>query len=152
MKKITLLLLLFIQLKVQAQVQVFCDLKLNGNDAKNSTVTIFEKDKLIQTIKTQSKSTFSVELKIGSEFKIYIDQPEAFRTYFIVETNKIPQKINNFSFGVNLDAILISKYADNIDSTAFLQPCSKIIYNARKRMVEDFDYTSSFQKTIYKVR
>ncbi len=152
MKKISLLILLFLITQVHAQVTIFCNLKLKGNDAKNSIVTIFDKEKVIQTIKTESKSSFSVELKIGNDYKIYINQPEAFRTYFTVETSKVPEKINNYSFGVNMDALLISKYADNVDSTAFLQPCSKIIYDNRKRMLEDFDYTSSFQKTIYKLR
>jgi outer membrane protein OmpA-like peptidoglycan-associated protein len=122
------------------------------NNSPINQVTIFVKvDGVItKTLNTQSKSDFKLPLGFGKIYEIYFQYAKSPIMHMEVIANTIPPDKYDYLMIYELNIPFVHKTDEDIDTTVFKNPFSKVIFNGGKKMVDDTAYNSAFAKTILK--
>lgn len=154
MKKINPLLLsaLLLNLFCYGQITVIGHTKLNNTKITNTEITVKEKDngKVIRAFNTKSSSDFMVEVEFGKVYNIYFQNPKSPTMYLEVIANTIPPEKYEYLMDFEMDVPFVDRRDHDIDTMVFQEPFFKIIYDGKKRMIDDTAYNNAFIEKIIK--
>ena len=115
MKKIFSILFVLGFLKSQSQIIIVCDNLINGKPIKNTSVTVKSNGKITQTLNTESKSSFSVELEFGEDYSIYLDNERCTPMFFEVLGKTVPKAKFDNTMEHAMDAAFVDKTNPNVN-------------------------------------
>ena len=121
----------------------------NGQPLLNTTVTVVESGKVIETVKTREGSAFKLNLPFGKNYSVYFTNPKAQRMYMDVIMNNIPEKAQKIKMTYAFDVPFFPKDAVTFDTAQFKHPFHKIIFNGKDKMVDDTIYMKQFIAKVY---
>jgi outer membrane protein OmpA-like peptidoglycan-associated protein len=134
----------------EAQVAVFGNVFLNGERLADSKIIVKIKGAVLQTYTTGPVSTFSFEVDFGPNYEIYIENAKTYPMFFEVITEKVPMRLYDSQMAHYMDASLNAINDERIDTNNLKKPFYRIVYDGKKKMVEDEPYTIEFEKGVYK--
>jgi len=149
MKKIYLLLFTVCSSLVSfSQINLIGHTLLNNSPVKQVQISIKADGVLTNTLNTQSKSEFKLELDYGKVYDIYFQNPKSPVMSIRVIANTIPKEKYEYRMGYELNIPFVYKTDEDIDTTVFKEPFFKIIFNGSKKMVDDTAYNNAFARTV----
>lgn len=145
----TCLLALFCFL-VKAQVIIIGHNKLNNEPVQNTRIFVKDGDQVIQKLDTKNSTDFNVKLDFGKIYRIYFQNAKSPVMYMEVIANNIPVDKYEYKMVYELNVPFYPKNDEDVDTTAFVKPFHKVIYNGATKMVDDTAYNSLFVRKIIK--
>ena len=121
----------------------------NGQPIINTTVTVMESGKLIQTMNTGNGSGFKLTLPFGKNYSVYFTNPKSQRMYMDIIMDNIPEKVQKYKITYAFDVPLFPKDATILDTTQFKNHFHKVIFDGKDKMVDDTVYMKQFIAKIY---
>jgi outer membrane protein OmpA-like peptidoglycan-associated protein len=144
------MLLMALPIMIKAQGLTFDgNNTFNGQPLLNTTVTVVESGKIIETVTTGNGSGFKLNLPFGKNYSLYFTNARAQKMYLDVIMNNIPEKAQKIKMTYAFDVPFFPKDAVTFDTTQFKQPFHKIIFNGKDRMVDDTIYMKQFIAKVY---
>ena len=137
-------------LSLDAQVAVFGNVFMNGERLTDSKIIVKSKGAVLQTFTTGAVSNFSFEVDFGPNYEVYIENAKTFPMFFEVITEKVPMRLYDAQMAHDMDAGLYALDDERIDTMQLKKPFYKIIYDGKKKMVEDEAYSIEFEKGVVK--
>lgn len=143
-------LIFLVPLAAGAQMLIFDgNNTFNGQPLLNTTISVYESGKQIQTLNTGNASAFKLSLPFGKNYSVYFSNAKAQRMYLEVIMNNLPQKVKNYEMTHALDIPFFPKDAASIDTTQFKNPFYKIVFDGKDRMVDDTVYMKQFIAKVF---
>jgi len=121
----------------------------NGQPLLNTTVTVVESGKVIETLKTGEGSAFKLNLPFGKNYSVYFTNPKGQKMFLDVIMNNIPDKAQKIKMTYAFDVPFFPKDALTFDTTQFRNPFHKVIFNGKDKMVDDTVYMKQFIAKVY---
>lgn len=121
----------------------------NGQPLINTTVTVVESGKTIETLSTGSGSAFKLNLPFGKNYSVYFINAKSQRMYLDVIMNNIPEKAQKIKMTYAFDIPFFPKDSKLLDTTQFKNPFHKIIFDGKSKMVDDTIYMKQFIAKVY---
>lgn len=121
----------------------------NGQPLINTTVTVMESGKQIQTMNTGNGSEFKLTLPLGKNYSVYFTNSKSQKMYMDIIMNNIPENIMKYKITYALDIPFFPKDAVALDTTQFRNPFHKVIFNGKDKMVDDTVYMKQFLAKVY---
>ncbi|MBA3665593.1 MAG: OmpA family protein [Bacteroidetes bacterium] len=148
--KILLALLLFTCFGQFAQVTVIGHNLVNNTKLTHTKILVKDGNDILQRLDTKTSSDFTIKLDYGKIYRIYFQNAASPVMFMEVVANNIPEDKYEYKMIYELNVPFYYKDDEDVDTTVFLKPCHKIIYNGTTKMVEDTAYNGSFTKKIIK--
>ncbi|MBP7809688.1 MAG: OmpA family protein [Bacteroidia bacterium] len=124
----------------------------NGQPLMNTTVTVVESGKQIQTMNTGNGSVFKLTLPFGKNYSVYFTNAKSQKMYMDFIMNNLPEKAKNIKMVYAFDIPFFPKDATILDTTQFRNPFHKVIFNGKDKMVDDTIYMKQFLAKAIKQR
>jgi outer membrane protein OmpA-like peptidoglycan-associated protein len=121
----------------------------NGQPLLNTTVTVFESGKEIQTLNTANSSKFKLTLPLGKNYSVYFSNAKAQSMFLEINSNNLPEKVLKYKMTHALDIPFFPRDAVTFDTTQFKNPFYKIVFDGKDRMVDDTVYTKQFISKVF---
>lgn len=121
----------------------------NGQPLLNTTVSVFESGKQIQTLNTGNASKFKLILPLGKNYSVYFSNAKAQRMFLEIISKNLPEEVLKYKMTHALDIPFFPKDAVTIDTTQFKNPFYKIVFDGKDRMVDDTLYTKQFISKVF---
>jgi outer membrane protein OmpA-like peptidoglycan-associated protein len=121
----------------------------NGQPLLNTTVSVFESGKQIQTFNTGNSSAFKLNLPFGKNYSVHFTNARSQKMFMDVIMNNIPEKVRSYEMVHVLEIPFFPRDGVNIDTTQFKNPFYKVIFNGKDKMVDDTLYTKQFVSKVY---
>ncbi len=121
----------------------------NGQPLLNTTVTVVESGKVIETVATGSGSAFKLNLPFGKNYSIYFANPKGQKMFMDFVMDNIPDKAQKIKMTYAFDVPFFPKDALTFDTTQFKHPFHKVIFNGKDKMVDDTIYMKQFIAKVY---
>jgi outer membrane protein OmpA-like peptidoglycan-associated protein len=121
----------------------------NGQSLLNTTVSVFEAGKQIQTLNTGNGSAFKLILPFGKNYSVYFTNAKSQRMYMDVIMNDLPEKVRSYKMVHAVDIPFFPKDAVSLDTTQFRNPFYKVIFDGKDRMVNDTIYMKQFIAKVF---
>ncbi len=122
----------------------------NGQPLMNTTVTVVESGKQIQTMNTGNGSVFKLTLPFGKNYSVYFTNAKSQKMYMDFIMNNLPEKAKNIKMVYAFDIPFFPKDATMLDTTQFRNPFHKVIFNGKDKMVDDTIYMKQFIAKVFK--
>jgi outer membrane protein OmpA-like peptidoglycan-associated protein len=143
-------LIFLVSFAMNAQMLVFeGNNTFNGQPLLNTTVSVFESGKQIQTLNTGNGSAFKLKLPFGKNYSVYFVNAKSQRMFMDVIMSDLPEKVKAYEMVHALDIPFFPKDALTIDTTQFKNPFYKIIFNGKDKMVDDTIYMKQFIAKVF---
>jgi outer membrane protein OmpA-like peptidoglycan-associated protein len=149
MKKILFIcFLVFLIKNAKAQLAIFGNVFMNNERLTNSTIKVKD-DKGITTLtlNTGSSSSFSFEVDFGPVYKVYFENEKTYNMFFEI-ISKVPLRLLDSQMAHEMDAGLYAKDDDRIDTSKLKKPFYRIVYDGKRRMVDDQAYNAAIEKEV----
>lgn len=150
MKGLALSILILFSVRASAQMEVIGHNLLNNKPISNTKVYVKSNGVITQTLDTKSKTEFRIELDYGKNYQVYLQNEKSPVIFFDVITDNIPQNRYDYAMGHIFNALFVNKDDEDIDTTVFKNAFYKIVYDGKKRMIDDTAYNNAFAATILK--
>jgi len=152
MKKFLFINLTFVcLLSANAQVAVFGNVFMNNEKLNDSKIIVkSSKGNVLQTVSTGGSNTFSIEVDFGPNYYVYIENPKTYPMFFEIITEKVPMRLYDSQMAHEMDAALYANDDESIDTSKLKAPFYKVVYDGKKKMIEDEAYDIEFEKGIHK--
>jgi hypothetical protein len=122
----------------------------DGQPLLNTTISVFESGKLIQSVNTGTSSAFKLNLPFGKNYSIYFINAKSQKMFLDVIMNNLPKKMYEYETVYQLSIPFFPKDAGNLlDTTQFRNPFHKVVFDGKNRMVDDTVYMKQFLSRIY---
>jgi outer membrane protein OmpA-like peptidoglycan-associated protein len=153
MKKLTLILFsLCFGFGANSQVQVVGHNFLNNRPLKNTKIIVKDGAVITNSLDTKDASEFTFEVDFGRNYQVYVQNEKCAVMYFEVIANAIPAKLYDEGMNHTFDVEFFEKQDETIDTTKFKDPFYRIIFNGKRKMVEDTVYTRVFDYKLHKIK
>jgi outer membrane protein OmpA-like peptidoglycan-associated protein len=134
----------------KGQITLIGHTMINNTPIANVAVLIKEGNTVVKSLNTQSKSTFKAQLDYGKKYQIYFQHPKCPVMYLEVLADGVPPEKYDYLMGYELNVPFVYKSDEDIDTTVFVKPFHRVIFNGVKRMVDDTAYNNAFARTVIK--
>ena len=121
----------------------------NGQPLMNTTVTVVESGKQIQTMNTGNGSVFKLTLPFGRNYSVYFTNPKSQKMYMDFIMDNLPEKATKINMVYAFDVPFFPRDATTFDTTQFKNPFHKVIFNGKDKMVDDTIYMKQFIAKVY---
>lgn len=153
MKKLTLILFsLCFGFGANSQVQVVGHNFLNNRPLKNTKIIVKDGAAITTTLDTKDATEFTFEVDYGRNYQVYVQNEKCATMFFEIIANNIPAKMYDEGMNHTFDLPFYEKQNENIDTLKFKEPFYRIIYNGKKRMIEDTAYDRTFESKLVKIK
>lgn len=136
---------------LMAQVTIIGHNQINNTKLPNAKIVVKDGNDIIQQINTKKSADFLVKLEYGKIYRIYFQYPECPVMFMEVIANNIPQDKYEHTMTYELNVPFVYKDDEDVDTTVFVKPFHKVIFDGVTKMVDDTAYNLSFTKKIIKV-
>lgn len=150
MKKIILLLSFFVLKAAFAQITIIGHNKINNTKIGNTRILVKDGNDVIEKLDTKSSSDFMVKLDFGKIYRIYFQNAESPVMFMEVIANNIPVDKYEYKMVYELNVPFVYKNDEDIDTSVFVKPFHKVVYNGNTKMVDDTTYNNQFARRIIK--
>jgi outer membrane protein OmpA-like peptidoglycan-associated protein len=122
----------------------------DGQPLMNTTITVLESGKLIQTLNTGNSNAFKLDLPLGKNYSIFFTNARSQRMFLEVLMADLPKKLLDYKIVYQLSIPFFPKDAGtSLDTTQFKSPFHKVIFNGKDKMVDDTLYMKQFLSKVY---
>jgi outer membrane protein OmpA-like peptidoglycan-associated protein len=122
----------------------------DGQPLPNTTISVFEGGKLIQTVNTGTTSVFKLNLPFGKDYSIYFTNLKSQKMFMSVLMSNLPKKMYDYETVYALSIPFFPKDAGTmLDTTQFRNPFHKVVFDGKTRMVDDTVYMKQFLSKVY---
>ncbi len=135
---------------IRAQIMVIGHNQINNEKLTNTYITVRDDSKQIQALNTKNSGDFKLKLNFGKIFRIYFQNPNCPVMFLEIIANNIPEEKFSYLMTHELNVPFYYKDDEDVDTTIFSRPFSKIIFDGETKMVEDTAYRTAFDKKIIK--
>jgi len=143
-KKILILPLLLLVQFSWSQITIIGHTEMNTYPLNNVKVIVKENNAIIQTLNTGKKSSFNLALAFDKKYSVYLQHQDCPVMFFEVDSKNIPADKQSIKMIHELDIPFYHVLDEDIDTTRFAQPCQKIYFDGKSKMVSDTGYINSF--------
>lgn len=150
MRKLSLIILLLLSARYFAQITVIGHNQVNNNKLANTKIIVKDGNDIIQKLDTKNSSDFQVKLPFGKIYRIYFQNPQCPVMFMEVVANNIPEDKYEYKMIYELNLPFYYKDDEDVDTTVFIKPCHKIIYNGTTKMIDDTTYNLAFARKVIK--
>ena len=145
-----LLIVIGLALNFNAQILVIGNNFLNGSPLAGTKIFVKDGAVITQTLDTRNKNEFQFEVDYGKVYRVYLQNPKCPVMFFEIVANTIPNNKQDFFMSHTCDIPFFNKNDPDVDTTVFVEPFYRIVFNGKKSMDEDAEYTRAFEKRIIK--
>jgi outer membrane protein OmpA-like peptidoglycan-associated protein len=122
----------------------------DGQPLMNTTISVFEGGKLIQTVNTGNSDVFKLNLPLGKNYSIFFTNPRSQKMFLDVLMGDLPKKLLDYKMTYALSIPFFPKDAfTSLDTTQFRNAFHKVIFDGKYRMVDDTIYMKQFLSKVY---
>ncbi len=121
----------------------------NNEPLIGTTVQVYEDSKVIQMQNLAATADFKLTLPLGKKYKVSFDNAKTQKMFLEIAADNIPDDKGNLKMTYELTIPFFPKDATTFDVAQFEKPFHKIIYDGKKRMVDDTVYMKGFLENIY---
>lgn len=150
-KHILLAICLFAGFVIPAQVTIIGHNQINNDKLANTKILVKDGDEIIQKLDTKNSGDFMLKLPFGKIYRVYFQNQISPVMFMEVIANNIPQDKFEHRMTYELNVPFVYKDDEDIDTTVFVKPWHKVIYNGQSKMVDDTAYNFSFARKVVKV-
>lgn len=151
-KKILILPLLLLVQFSWSQITIVGHTEMNTYPLNNVKVIVKENNAIIQTLSTGKKSSFNLALAFDKKYSVYLQHQDCPVMFFEVDAKNIPTDKQSIKMIHELDLPFYHVLDEDIDTTRFSQPCQKIYFDGKSKMVSDTGYINSFYNKLIKAQ
>jgi len=151
MKKSALVLLsLLLVMKCFSQITIIGHNQINNSKLTNTRIFVKDGQDVVQKLDTKNSSDFMVRLDFGKIYRIYFQNEQSPVMFMEVVANNIPIEKYEYKMVYELNVPFFYKNDEDVDTTVFVKPFHKVVYNNSTKMVDDTAYNNLFLKKIIK--
>lgn len=121
----------------------------NGQPLLNTTVSVFESGKEIQTLNTGNGSAFKLTLPFGKNYSVYFVNAKSQKMFMDIIMSDLPEKVRSYKMVHAFDIPFFPKEAISLDTNQFKNPFYRVIFDGKDRMVNDTVYMKQFIAKVF---
>lgn len=144
---ISLVMLCF---SVKAQITLIGHTMINNSPVTQVGITVKEGSNTLKSVNTLTKSDFKLVLEFGKVYYIYFSYPKSPVMFMEVAGNNIPAEKRSYLMTYELNVPFVYKIDEDVDTSVFVNPFHRVVFNGDRLMVEDTAYNNAFSKKIIK--
>jgi outer membrane protein OmpA-like peptidoglycan-associated protein len=129
---------------------VICHTLLNNSKLTNTRVFVWSNGVYTHTLNTKAKSEFMLDLDFGKRYRVYLQNEDCPLMFFEVMADNIPREKYDYTMSHEFNASFVHKTDEDIDTNVFSQPFYRIMFDGKKKMVDDTSYNNKFAATVLK--
>ncbi len=149
-KKLLLGCLLFLSFLTRAQITLMGHAMINNSPLSQVAIEIKEGHQTLKTLQTQGRSDFKVVLEFGKIYHVYFRHPKSPSMCLEVRGDNIPAEKRAYLMTYELIVPFVYEVDEDVDTSVFVNPFHRVVFDGNRLMVEDTSYNNAFAKTIIK--
>jgi outer membrane protein OmpA-like peptidoglycan-associated protein len=135
-----------------SQVTIIGHNQLNNSKIYNTKIFVKDGNDIVQKSDTKTSSDFTIKLDFGKIYRIYFQNAQCPVMFMEVIANNIPIDKKAYNMVYELNVPFFYKTDEDVDTTVFVKPFHKVVYNGLTKMVDDTAYNNAFARKIIKIK
>jgi outer membrane protein OmpA-like peptidoglycan-associated protein len=134
----------------QGQITIIGHNMLNNSAVFNTRIITKVGGVVTKTLSTGPRADFKLELPFGNVYHVYFQNALGPVMFMEVAGNNVPDDKLRYLMTYEMNIPFVNKKDEDVDTTVFVKPFHRIVFNGQNRMVADTAYNSAFENSIIK--
>jgi outer membrane protein OmpA-like peptidoglycan-associated protein len=150
MKKGLIIYFIIVQILVKGQIAIIGHNMLNNVPVNQTKIIVKSAGIITKTMTTGPRPDFKLELPFGGLYQVYFQNAVGPVMFIEVSGKDVPADKYRYLMTYEMNIPFVNKLDEDVDTTVFVKPFHRIMFNGQNRMVDDTAYNSAFESTIIK--